>query len=179
MADGADSGQRHPTSQRDAGFNVSEDLGNRMRHTAAGTPKMAPARPKRARKSSHAGGLARESIRAFCAGALLTGVFAFAFFLGDGARQQQAFPPEPSPTLSAGTGDPGNEDESPFRTAAILFMPYQGDNCKQHVFDNFSGRIWFFGYVDCGAAIARSGGSGSMVWSAARVDAIRGSFRGN
>ncbi len=136
---------------------------------------MPPARPKRGRKSSKADNLGRESIRAFCAGVLLASVFAFAFFLGGGAQH----PPDQDASSSSDEKSSGDQDETPFRTAAILFMPFQGNSCKQHVFDNSSGRIWFFGYVDCVAALGRAGGTGPMVWSAARVDAIRGGFRKN
>lgn len=132
---------------------------------------MPRARGKSSKTPARSRSLGRESVRAFCAGALLTSILAFAFFMGGGVQQQSA--------STAMSKKPGDEGDAPFRTAPILFIPFQGNDCKEHLFDNLNGRIWFFGYVDCAAAIARNAGTGVMVWSAARIDAVRGGFRGN
>jgi hypothetical protein len=62
-------------------------------------------------------------------------------------------------------------------TGSILFVPYEGNNCRQNLFDNLTGRLWQSGFVPCDAAQTPSMPQ-TQQWSAARVDAIRSGFRG-
>jgi hypothetical protein len=62
-------------------------------------------------------------------------------------------------------------------TGSILYLPYEGSNCRQVLFDNRNGRFTDNGYVDCLNAEAQSGISSPKQWSAARVRVISDGFR--
>lgn len=132
---------------------------------------MSISRFQRPRKTRRSGAFAGDSLRAFLAGVGVAALIAIAFAMSGTVR------PTADRETAAATGFGEGEGEGELRSAAILFVPFQGNNCRQNVFDNLSGRIWFFGYVDCGVAIARNAGATSPQWSAARVDAIRDGFR--
>jgi hypothetical protein len=61
-------------------------------------------------------------------------------------------------------------------TGSILYMPDEGRDCRQLLFDNRSGRLIDNGYVDCVNAAYRSP-SEEKLWSAARVRVISTNFR--
>jgi hypothetical protein len=69
----------------------------------------------------------------------------------------------------------GNDDE--IYTGSILYLPYEGTNCRQILFDNRNGRLTDKGYVNCQNAEAQSGISSPKQWSAARVKVISDGFR--
>jgi hypothetical protein len=151
------------------GFNLREGLAGMIsRYRLVAEGPMAPARRKRRRQHVRRHSLGRESLRAFFAGAFLAGVFALALFVSGVSKPQQTAP--------AASRHSTEQEDDELRTGAILFIPFQGNNCRQHMFDNISGRIWFFGYVDCESAISRYAGDGARRWSSARVDAIRDGF---
>ena len=70
---------------------------------------------------------------------------------------------------SAATGDQAY-------TGSILYLPYEGSNCRQIMFDNRSGRFTDKGYVDCAKASEQSGISSPKQWSAARAKVISMGF---
>ena len=68
-----------------------------------------------------------------------------------------------------------NDDE--IYTGSILYMPDEGDNCRQLLFNNLTGRLTDNGYVDCVNATYNGGGNAPKQWSAARVRVISTGFR--
>ena len=62
-------------------------------------------------------------------------------------------------------------------TGSILYLPYEGSNCRQLLFDNRNGRFTDNGNVDCEQASSESGISSPKRWSAARAKAISMGFR--
>jgi hypothetical protein len=79
--------------------------------------------------------------------------------------------PGSAEVASASGGDDG------IYTGSILYIPYEGRNCRQILFDNRNGRFTDNGYVDCMSAEAQSGISSPKQWSAARVRVISDGFR--
>jgi hypothetical protein len=77
-------------------------------------------------------------------------------------------------TAAAAAAVAANDDE--IYTGSILYMPDQGRNCHQLLFDNRSGRFTDNGYVDCVNAAYRSP-TEEKQWSAARVRVISTNFR--
>ncbi len=69
----------------------------------------------------------------------------------------------------------GSDDE--VYTGSILYLPYEGTNCRQILFDNRNGHFIDNGYVDCLNAQAQSGIGSPKQWSAARVRVISDGFR--
>lgn len=61
-------------------------------------------------------------------------------------------------------------------TGSILYMPSEGNICRQLLFDNRTGRIQDNGLVDCEQAYYR-GSDASKQWSTARALVISESFR--
>jgi hypothetical protein len=61
-------------------------------------------------------------------------------------------------------------------TGSILYLPYEGSNCRQLLFDNRNGRFTDKGHVDCEEA-SQSGISSPKQWSAARAKVISEGFR--
>jgi hypothetical protein len=62
-------------------------------------------------------------------------------------------------------------------TGSILYLPYEGSNCRQLLFDNRNGRFTDNGNVDCAEASLQSGISSPKQWSAARAKVISMGFR--
>ena len=62
-------------------------------------------------------------------------------------------------------------------TGSILYIPYDGANCRQLLFDNRNGRFTDNGYVDCVQASFESGIGSPKQWSAARAKVISTGFR--
>jgi hypothetical protein len=62
-------------------------------------------------------------------------------------------------------------------TGSILYLPREGNVCRQFLFDNRTGRMQDNGPVDCERALYAGDGVASKRWSAARVLVISESFR--
>jgi hypothetical protein len=63
-------------------------------------------------------------------------------------------------------------------TGSVLYMPPEGHNCRQMLFDNQTGRFTDNGSVDCENAAYRGvNGNLSMQWSSARARVIADGFR--
>jgi hypothetical protein len=62
-------------------------------------------------------------------------------------------------------------------TGSILYIPDDGANCRQLLFDNRNGRFTDNGSVDCVEASSQSGIGSQKQWSAARVKVISTGFR--
>ena len=63
-------------------------------------------------------------------------------------------------------------------TGSVLYMPQEGRNCRQMLFDNNTGRFTDNGSVDCENAAYRGvNGNLSMQWSSARARVIADGFR--
>lgn len=109
----------------------------------------------------------RDTARAVIAFACLAAVVAFTLFVDTGqsgvmrraAKQQPALP-----------------TEEEIYTGSILFMPYQGNDCRQSLLDNLTGQIRDNGVVPCDSALIDASSTQRRGWSAARVDAIRDGF---
>jgi hypothetical protein len=69
-------------------------------------------------------------------------------------------------------------DDAEIYTGSILYMPDDGDTCRQLLFNNHNGQFTDKGYVDCERA-AYHGTSGPKEWSAARMKVISSGFRGS
>ena len=68
------------------------------------------------------------------------------------------------------------ESNGEIYTGSILYLPYEGSNCRQLLFDNRDGRLTDNGYVDCAEASSRSGINSPKRWSAARAKVISMGF---
>jgi hypothetical protein len=63
-------------------------------------------------------------------------------------------------------------------TGSVLYMPQEGRNCRQMLFDNNTGRFTDNGSVDCENAAYRGvDGNQSKQWSSARARVIADGFR--
>ena len=62
-------------------------------------------------------------------------------------------------------------------TGSILYMPDEGNICRQLLFDNRVGLFTDNGYVDCESAAYQGGADAPKRWSAARVRVIASGFR--
>lgn len=60
---------------------------------------------------------------------------------------------------------------------SILYIPDQGNACRELMFDNRNGRFTDKGFVDCQVAFSRSAEDEPKQWSAARVRVISDGFR--
>ncbi len=61
-------------------------------------------------------------------------------------------------------------------TGSILYMPNEGNICRQLLFDNHNGRFTDNGYVDCERAFYQGSLDTPKQWSAARLRAISDGF---
>jgi hypothetical protein len=61
-------------------------------------------------------------------------------------------------------------------TGSILYMPDEGNVCRQLLFDNHNGRLTDNGHVDCERAFYQGGLGSPKQWSAARLRVISGGF---
>jgi hypothetical protein len=65
-------------------------------------------------------------------------------------------------------------------TGSVLYMPAEGRNCRQMLFDNNTGRFTDNGSVDCENAAYRGvDGNLTKQWSSARTRVIADGFRGH
>jgi len=63
-------------------------------------------------------------------------------------------------------------------TGSVLYMPQEGRNCRQMLFDNQTGRFTDNGSVDCENAAYRGvDGNSPKQWSSARARVIADGFR--
>jgi hypothetical protein len=108
----------------------------------------------------------RDIAQVTLAFACLAAVVAFTLFVDTGriGVTRQTAAPTHIPT------------EEEIYTGSILFMPYQGNDCRQSLLDNLTGQIRDNGIVPCDSAMIDAGNSQRRAWSAARVDAIRDGF---
>jgi hypothetical protein len=88
--------------------------------------------------------------------------------LGDGHAPA---PDAKSPALEVGASD------DDIYTGSILYMPDDGKTCRQHLFDNNSGRLFDNGSVDCARAAYRPASLPPKNWSVARTHVISYGFR--
>jgi len=61
-------------------------------------------------------------------------------------------------------------------TGSILYMPNEGNICRQLLFDNHNGHFADNGYVDCERAFYQGGPNSPKQWSAARLRVISYGF---
>ncbi len=61
-------------------------------------------------------------------------------------------------------------------TGSILYMPDDGNVCRQLLFDNHNGRFSDNGYVDCERAAYQGSLDSPKQWSAARLRVISSGF---
>jgi hypothetical protein len=137
---------------------------------------MATLRRSKSRKGSRDG--FRQAVVVTAIGVVLAaGLFAASGYV----IQQQRGPAAVKAFMKTGPGNAkvasasGGDDE--IYTGSILYIPYEGANCRQILFDNRNGRFTDNGYVDCQSAEAQSGIGSPKQWSAARVRVIRDGFR--
>lgn len=84
--------------------------------------------------------------------------------------------------IRAATGPTGRTVEAAatnneIYTGSILYIPNDGTNCRQLLFDNRNGRFTDNGNVDCANASYQSGIGSPKQWSAARAKVISSGFR--
>jgi hypothetical protein len=107
----------------------------------------------------------RQTLAVIAIGAALGGsLFAGGEYIS--ARQKAA---AAAAAVTAASGDE-------IYTGSILYVPDQGRNCHQLLFDNRTGRFTDNGQVDCLNAAYRSP-SDPKLWSVARVRVISTNFR--
>jgi hypothetical protein len=107
-------------------------------------------------------------------------VLSAGLFAGGYAVQQQFMPNLLKAFTGSGRG--GNKTASAvgsgeIYTGSILYLPYEGSNCRQLLFDNRNGRFTDKGYIDCEEASSQSGINSPKQWSAARAKVISEGFR--
>jgi hypothetical protein len=78
---------------------------------------------------------------------------------------------KPKPAVAA---DAQGDEE--IYTGSILYMPDEGDVCRQILFDNHNGRFTDNGYVDCEQAAYQGSSDAPRQWSAARLRVISSGF---
>jgi hypothetical protein len=107
----------------------------------------------------------RQSFGVVAVGALLgTGLFAIADYF----TAQHWVRPAPAATRNA----------AEIYTGSVLYMPQEGRNCRQMLFDNQTGRVTDNGSVDCENAAYRGvDGNVPKQWSSARARVIANGFR--
>ena len=107
----------------------------------------------------------RQTLGVVAVGAVLgTGLFAIADYF---TVQHWARPAAP---VARNAGE--------IYTGSVLYMPQEGRNCRQMLFDNNTGRFTDNGSVDCENAAYRGvDGNQSKQWSSARARVIADGFR--
>jgi hypothetical protein len=115
------------------------------------------------KRTRHSG---RQVLGVVAVGALLG---ASLFATGEYISLRQRMHTAAAATMAAGA----NDDE--LYTGSILFMPNEGRNCHQLLFNNNTGRFTDNGYVDCTNAAYRSAAEPKQ-WSAARMRVIADGF---
>jgi hypothetical protein len=133
-------------------------------------------RSKRRRRTSDG---FRQAIAVIAIGAAIAaGLFAAGGYVitgQHGPATVQAFIKAATDLIGAKVATAANDDE--IYTGSILYIPYQGTNCRQLLFDNRNGRFTDNGNVDCIRAAYQSGIGSPKQWSAARVKVISTGFR--
>ena len=116
------------------------------------------------RKKGHSESI-RQTLGVVAVGAVLgTGLFAIADYF---TAQHWV---RPAPTAARNAGE--------VYTGSVLYMPQEGRNCRQMLFDNHTGRFTDNGAVDCENAAYRGiDGNQSKQWSSARARVIADGFR--
>lgn len=136
-----------------------------------------PTHPLKRRRRSGDG--LRQTVVVIAIGATLAaGLFAAGNYVVAG----QYAPAAVNAFIRAATGPNGptvaataNRDE--IYTGSILYIPDDGANCRQLLFDNRNGRFTDNGSVDCVEASYQSGIGSPKQWSAARAKVISNGFR--
>jgi hypothetical protein len=118
-------------------------------------------RPSPAKRSRKRGGLRQSWI-----------VIAFGVVLALGALATDEYA---ALTRQAAAAAHAQSDEEIY-TGSILYMPDEGNNCRQLLFDNHNGRFTDNGYVDCERAFYQGGPDAPKQWSAARLRVISTGF---
>jgi hypothetical protein len=137
---------------------------------------MATLRRSKSRKGSR-DGFRQAAVVTAIGVVLAAGLFAASGYV----IQQQRGPAAVKAFMKTGPGNAkvasasGGDDE--IYTGSILYIPDEGANCRQILFDNRNGRFTDNGYVDCQSAEAQSGIGSPKQWSAARVRVISDGFR--
>jgi hypothetical protein len=133
---------------------------------------------RRSKRRKRAGDGIRQTLIVILTGSVLAvGLFA----AGDYVATQhapatvKAFLKPATDRAEAKTAAASDGDE--IYTGSILYIPYEGTNCRQLLFDNRDGRFTDNGYVDCMRAAYQSGIGSPKQWSAARVKVISTGFR--
>jgi hypothetical protein len=108
----------------------------------------------------------RDIAQVTLAFACLAAVVAFTLFVDSG----------PAAVTRRAAAPPHVPTEEEIYTGSILFMPYEGNDCRQSLLDNLTGQIRDNGVVPCDRAMIDAGSTQRRAWSAARVDAIRDGF---
>jgi hypothetical protein len=120
---------------------------------------------RRARRKKNRSESIRQSFVVVAVGALLgTGLFAIADYF---TAQHWV---RPAATAARNGGE--------IYTGSVLYMPQEGRNCRQMLFDNQTGRFTDNGSVDCENAAYRGvDGNLPKQWSSARARVIADGFR--
>jgi hypothetical protein len=113
----------------------------------------------------------REGMRHGTIVTAICGLIGLCALLWHGIPVELAPAPARAPALSAGSSD------EEIYTGSILYMPQDGKTCRQHLFDNNSGRLFDNGTVDCARAAYRPASGPPMNWSVARTHVISYGFR--
>jgi hypothetical protein len=134
---------------------------------------------RRSRRRKRAGdGIRQTLIVLSTAVVLAVGLFAAGDYVVATQRAPatvKAFLKPAADRTAAKTAAASGDDE--IYTGSILYIPYEGTNCRQLLFDNRNGRFIDNGYVDCMHAAYQSGIGSPKQWSAARVKVISTGFR--
>jgi hypothetical protein len=134
---------------------------------------------RRSRRRKRAGDAIRHTLIVISAGAVLAvGLFAAGDYVVATRRATtsvKAFLKPATDRTDTKTAAAAGDDE--IYTGSILYIPYEGTNCRQLLFDNRNGRFTDNGDVDCVHAAYQSGIGSPKQWSAARVKVISTGFR--
>jgi hypothetical protein len=120
---------------------------------------------RRARRKKSRSGSIRQSLGVVAVGVVLgTSLFAIADYF----TVQHWVRPAPPAARNAGE----------IYTGSVLYMPQEGRNCRQMLFDNNTGRFTDNGSVDCESAAYRGvDGNLPRQWSSDRARVIADGFR--
>jgi hypothetical protein len=136
-----------------------------------------PTHPSK-RRGRSGDGLRQTAVVIVIGASLAAGLFAAGNYVVTG----QYVPAVVKAVIKANSGPDGptiaaraNGDE--IYTGSILYIPDDGANCRQLLFDNRNGRFTDNGYVDCTQASYESGIGSPKQWSAARAKVISTGFR--
>ena len=105
---------------------------------------------------------------------LVAGLIAAGDYVVHGPAAIKAFMKNATGTAKVASAS-GNDDG--VYTGSIVYLPYEGANCRKVLFDNRNGRFTDEGHVDCVNAESQSGINSPKQWSAARIKVISDGFR--